>query len=169
MPRAPKPTDAPAGTVWFGGEVERVSLCFRVCSDALDPDEVTELLGRPPSSSQRKGQEVLGPNGEVRRVGRTGSWVLRYAIDPKLTLAEGITSFVSTLPEDQVIWASLTSRFRVDLICDVFVRGMNQGFELPPSVLKMMGERGIILGVDIFCESDTEQADQLAKNIGQNG
>jgi hypothetical protein len=40
---------------------------------------------------------------------------------------------------------------------DVFDRGVNQGFELSPRVLELMGRRGITLSVDIFCEPDEVQ------------
>jgi hypothetical protein len=72
MPRVPPP-NLPKDTVWFGGHPDRAKLCLRVIGDTLDPDEVTDLLGRAPTRSQRKGEPVLSGSGEARRIARTGS------------------------------------------------------------------------------------------------
>ena len=42
----------------------------------------------------------------------------------------------------------------MDLICDVTVRCVNRGFELPPKVLALVAERGITLAFDIFCKGE---------------
>ena len=124
MSRVPPPT-GPEGTVWFGGHPARATLCLRVCGDGLDPNEVTRLLGRAPTRSQRKGQPVLSDSGEVKRIARTGSWLL-----------------------------------------DEPVRGVNQGFDLSPRVLGLLGRRGITFGVDVFCEPDEEQEAALRERLG---
>ena len=59
MPQVPPPT-LPNDTVWFGGNPDRATRCLRVCGDGLDPDEVTRLLGRAPTRSQRKDQGKRG-------------------------------------------------------------------------------------------------------------
>jgi hypothetical protein len=70
------------------------------------------------------------------------------------------------LPSEEQIWAALGSRYRVDLICEVFVRGVNQGFELSPRVLQLLGWRAINLAVDIFCEPDAKQQEALHERVG---
>jgi len=67
------------------------------------------------------------------------------------------------LPEDESVWKTLTSRFKVDLVCNVFVRGVNQGLVLQPAVIQMLTRRNIPFGVDIFVETDPEQAKGLEK------
>lgn len=166
MPRLPPPT-SPEGTVWFGGHPERATLCLRVCGDELDPMEVSRLLGHQPSRSQRKGQDVLDRLGQVRRVARTGSWILDYDPSPDAEIAEGIESLLALLSTDMRSWHALGENYQVDLLCDVFIRGVNQGFVLPSRILEILTLRGIALGVDIYCECDHEQAAALRNRLGR--
>jgi hypothetical protein len=165
MPRIPPPT-TPEGTVWFGGHPDRAALCFRVCGDDLDPDEITRLMGRAPSRAQRKGQSVLDSTGQVKRIARTGSWLLDNPLDAEATIEEGIESLLGGLPGDDRTWVALGQRFQVDLLCDVFVRGVNRGFGLSPRVLGLLAMRGIELGLDIYCEPDDAQAAELQERLG---
>ena len=161
MPKVPPPS-TPEGAVWFGGHPDGAELCLRVCGDDLEPDEITRLMGHAPSRSQRKGQSVQNSSGQVKRIARTGSWLLDHPLGAEATIEEGVESLLSGLPSDDRMWAALGQRHRVDLLCDVFVRGVNRGFVLPPQVLGLLARRGIALGVDIFCEPDHEQATALA-------
>jgi hypothetical protein len=165
MPRVPPPT-LPKDTAWFGGHPSHATLCLRVCGDSLDPEEVTRLLRRTPTRSQRQGQPVLSGSGETKRIARTGSWLLDQPVSGGVTFEEAIESFLGSLPEDEQAWAALGRRYRVDLLCDVFVKGVNQGFELSPRVLELLGRRGITLGVDIFCEPDEGQQKALQERLG---
>lgn len=154
MPRTPKPTNAPEGTVWFGGDVERVRVCLRVLGDDLDPTEITRLFGCEPTQSGRKGEPYL----QEKRLRRTGVWILDYTPGPDATVGEAITAILVQLPQDAGLWRNLGQQFKIDLLCDVTVRGVNQGFVLAPEVLKSIAALGIPLGVDIFTEADTEQS-----------
>jgi hypothetical protein len=163
----PKVTpQGPQGTIWFGGQPDETRLCLRVCGDSLDPDAVSRTLGCQPSRSQRKGEPVLSPAGEVRRIARTGAWLLDHPVGADASIGEAIHALLRGLPGDQSVWASLTSRFAVDLICDVTVRCVNRGFELPPEVLGMVAERGITLGLDIFCRADPREVEALQERLG---
>lgn len=165
MPRVPPPT-LPKGTIWIGGHPDRARLCLRVCGDSLDPEEVTRILGRAPTRSQRKGQPVLSESGETKRIARTGSWLLDQPVGCDSTLEEEIESLLGSLPQGEQAWAALGECYRVDLLCDVSVRGLNRGFELSPRVLEFIGRRGITLGVDIFCEPDEVQQAELQERLG---
>jgi hypothetical protein len=156
----------PPGTIWFGGAPDEVSLCLRVWGDALDPDAVSRVLSREPSRCQRKGEPVLSPAGEVQRIARTGSWLLDFPVGGDSTVGEAIDALLKSLPGDPAIWASLTSRFAVDLICDLTVRCVNRGFELPPELLGLLSRRGITLSFDIFCQADPGEVEALRRRLG---
>lgn len=82
-------------------------------------------------------------------------------------IAEAIETLLRRLPVDQSVWASLNPQFAVDLICDVTVGCVNRGFELPPGVLALLAERGITLGLDIFCRADPREAAALQERLRQ--
>jgi hypothetical protein len=123
-------------------------------------------LGCEPSRCQRKGEAVLSANGELKRIARTGSWLLDYPVAVDVTIGEAIALLLRTLPAESSVWTSLTSRFTVDLICDVTVRCVNRGFALPPEVLTLVAERGITLSFDIFCEADPRDSEALMARRG---
>jgi len=155
----------PEGTIWYGGEPDGARLCLRVCGDDLDPDVVSQALGCQPSRSQRKGQPILSSAGEINRIARTGSWLLDHTVSAEATVGEAIHALILGLPDDRSVWASLTSRFTVDLICDLTVRCVNRGFELPPETLTLVAERGITLGFDIFCQVDPRDIEALQQRL----
>jgi hypothetical protein len=164
MPRVP-PASTPKDTVWFGGHPDGAALCLRVCGDDLDPDEITLLMGCVPSRSQRKGQSVLDSTGEVKRVARTGSWLLDHPLEAQATIEEGIESILGGLPRDDSSWEALGQRFQVDLLCDVFVCGVNRGFVLSTHMLGLLARRGIELGVDVYCNPDGVQTAKLQERL----
>jgi Domain of unknown function (DUF4279) len=155
----------PEGTIWFGGHPDEVRLCLRVCGDTLDPEAVSRVLGREASRCQRAGQPVLSPAGEVKRIARTGSWLLDWPVGTDATISEAIHALLGSLPADPEVWASLTSRYAVDLICDLTVRSVNRGFELPPELLSLLAQRGITLGFDIFCWPDPAEVVALQQRL----
>ena len=164
MPQNPQPI-LPTDAVWFGGHPDRATLCLRVCGDDLDPDVVTRLLGHAPTRLQRKGQQVLSSAGDTKRIARTGSWLLVRPVSHDRTLDDEIGSLLDSLPQESQVWSALSERYRVDLICDVFVRGVNRGFELSSRVLELIGRLGIALGVDIFCEPDDDQRTAIDERL----
>jgi hypothetical protein len=96
-----------------------------------------------------------------------GCWLLDITPATDATVDEAILALLNELPDDALVWSNLTQRFRVDLLCNVTVRGVNQGFVVSTAVIKKLASLGIELGVDIFTESDNEQALSLAKNAAR--
>jgi hypothetical protein len=82
-----------------------------------------------------------------------------------VTIGEAIALLLRTLPADESVWTSLTSRFTVDLLCDVTVRCVNRGFDLAPEVLALVAERGITLSFDIFCQADPRNSAALKERL----
>jgi hypothetical protein len=110
---------------------------------------------------------MLSKSGETKRIARTGSWLLDQPVRGDVTIEEEIESFLGSLPPEGQAWAAIGERYHIHLLCDLFVRGVNQGFGLSPRVLEMLGRRGITLGVDIFCEPHERQQKALEDRLGQ--
>jgi hypothetical protein len=101
----------------------------------------------------------------VKRIARTGSWLLDYPVSANATVGEAIEALLTGLPADPSVWAALTARFTVDLICDVSVNCVNRGFELPPELLGLLAQRGITLGFDIICRADPSEVEALRERL----
>lgn len=149
--------EAPVGElIWIGGgPVGKVSAGLRIWGDDLDPDEITRLLGCEPTRTRRKGEEVRGKCST--RTAWTGSWHLKSDLPRSAELAAHISALLDRTTDDPTTWAALGSRYRVDVFCGLFLTAWNQGLELPPDLLRRLGERGITLGIDVYADLEEEQ------------
>ena len=138
---------APEGTVWYGGPVDRSKLSLRVIGDDLDPDEVTRLLGHPPTRIRRKG-DAMTDSGSVRAP--FSSWCLQAPVSTEADVDAQVEWLFSRLTSDLSIWKDLSSRSKVDLYGGLFLEAENRGFSLSPKTLGEIAKRGVSLGFEIY-------------------
>ena len=99
-------------------ERDKYSVSLRFYGDDLDPDEVSGLLGSPPSGSVRRGDLV-----QLRTRSFTapsGSWRLSTGQSTD-DIETQLVAMFGRLTDDLSVWQSLTSRFDADLFCGVFL------------------------------------------------
>ena len=122
---------------------------LRFVGDDLWPDEITARLGRAPSKSETKGDEWKRPNGSIR-IAKSGSWRLEADDREPGNLDAQVAELLSVLTDDLTVWADLTSRFRADIFCGLFLDEGNEGISLAPQTLAMLGARNLTIGLDIY-------------------
>lgn len=132
-------------------ELARTTVSLRLFGDALDPAEITRLLGVEPTGCARMGDTRRTASGRAV-VARCGSWRLDAGVPGNLSTQIG--ALLAALPSDPSIWRELTQRYRCDVFCGLFMREGNEGTELQPHVLSMLGDRGLRLDLDIYDGSD---------------
>ena len=128
--------------------IGRVRASLRVFGESLDPDEVSALLGRPPTRQHRKGDEIGGKGGDA--VEPTGAWILDSPLSEKIELEEHIEVMLSSLSNDMDEWSSLTDRFSASILCSLFLDQYNEGFELSPRITQALSERGLVAAFEIY-------------------
>ena len=131
--------------------IGRTVLTLRFFGEDLNPAELTRLLGAEPSKTELK--------GDVRRSGFTakaGSWRLSAEDRQPGDLEEQIRALLTSLTPDLSTWRSLNSRYRGDLFCGLFMQHGNEGLDLEPETLAMIGNRGLRLALDIYDPVDDE-------------
>ncbi|HRQ90577.1 MAG TPA: DUF4279 domain-containing protein [Bacteroidia bacterium] len=92
-----------------GGMVGETSVTLRILGDDLDPDEITKMLGFPPSIARRKGDIRIGKRTKEEYKARTGQWHLE---SPR---GEGdfdnhIRWILNALRPDQASWDLIKQR-----------------------------------------------------------
>lgn len=117
---------------------------LRIFGDALDPAEITRILGREPTDSYCKGSK------HRNIVHRTGMWRLEAPDCQPEELDSQIRELLSQLRPDLHIWASLAGRFEIDLFCGFFMRRGHEGVEISALTLKALGERSIKLAICLY-------------------
>ena len=149
-PPPPNRCDAdPSRLVKVGGPVDRSKVSLRLFGDSLVPAEVTRLLCCEPTRAFRKGD--VEPDKRYHRVASQGSWLLEGALPENAGIEEQVAALLGRLTNDLPVWQRLTTDFRADVFCGVFLEEWSRGFGLSPRLTKMLGERGLEIGFDIFC------------------
>jgi hypothetical protein len=126
------------------------SAAIRIGGDDLDPVEVTDLLGHEPTLSQVKGQEIGRKNTGAAHFAKIGQWHLNSSNRSPGDLDAQIEEIFSKLTQDLSVWHSLTSRFKVDLFCGLFLNESNEGISLSPASLATLSSRGVKLDLCIY-------------------
>jgi ribosomal protein L19 len=57
---------------------------------------------------------------------------------------------LSRLTSDLGIWRQITSKYKVDLFCGLFLERPNRGISLSPQTMRQLADRGIEIGFDIY-------------------
>ncbi len=128
---------------------------LRFFGDDLDPDEITRLLGCQPTTAERKGGLWTTKRG-VEKISPRGSWRLEADDCVPGNLDVQIEYLFSKLISDLNVWNDLAKRLQADVFCGLFLDEANEGLALEPKTLAALGERNLVLGLDIYSEQDGE-------------
>lgn len=90
------------------------------------------------------------------KTARTGSWRLLADRRSPADLDGQIRQLLSAMNDDLEAWKSLAGRFRGRIFCGVFLASRNDGLTLPPETLLMIGQRGLVLDLDIYEQTDPD-------------
>ena len=147
------PPNAPADVAWIaGGEVDEYRISLGFYGDDLDPDQVSNILGGTPTSTCRKGDVAAGK--AATRIERTGRWLLSAPVKPGEPLEPQLMQLFGSLNQDNSAWLALTKRHRSRFCVSAWIRSWNRGFEMSPELLRILSDRGLALGVDIYADFD---------------
>jgi hypothetical protein len=138
--------------------VSKTRASLRIFGDDLDPDEISALLGVPPTLSEKKGEVRIDKRG-VEQISRTGRWLLQVTRRQPGDLDSQLVELLSPLTPDTGVWRSLVARFKLDIFCGLFMKESNEGLELRPETLEMISSRGLSLGFDIY-GAPSEETDE---------
>ena len=131
-------------------QVSKSRATLRISGDDLDPDEVTELLGCKPSSSQTKGQKLVGKNTGKVRIARFGMWRLEAEQREPEDLDGQISEILNQLNDRLTVWEGISERFDANLFVGFFMEDENEGCSISSESVLKLGERGIELQLDIY-------------------
>lgn len=127
---------------------------LRFWGDDLVPEEISELLGATPTKSERKGDVLVGKITGNKRVAKTGGWRLAAPKDCDGDLDAQINGLFAKLSSDMNVWHDLGLKYQVDVFCGIFMKTGNDGLVFSPATLRLLGERGVTLNLDIYDADD---------------
>ena len=126
---------------------------LRFFGDDLNPDELTKLIGYTPTKSEQKGEEIAGKVTGQKRIARSGGWRLSAERREPGDFDAQISEILDQLTDDTDVWQDLTTRFRADIFCGLFMTEGNEGISLSPETLEKLAARGLTIGFDIYDSS----------------
>ncbi len=131
-------------------QVYRSLASLRIIGEELNPVEITELLGCDASDKYSKGDVRTGKKTGKKYIYKFGMWSLKASEHKPENLDAQISEILNKLSSDLKIWVKITSQYKVDLFCGVFMEEGNEGMSISPASLKALGDRGILLDLDIY-------------------
>lgn len=140
-------------------QINETSVSLRFFGDDLEPDQVSLALGCVPDSGWRRG-DTRNLKGDRKLVVRTGTWIKSIGGKRPGDLDAQIRELLSACTDDVEIWRSLTSSFRADVFCGLFLNEPNEGGQIAAQTLLTLGLRGLDLSFDIYAVgSDSADGD----------
>ena len=133
--------------------IEQDEFCVRLrfSGGDLAPDELTRLLGAPPTEAYRRGDTVQIPRPP--HPATAGTWAIHTERSTKDIEAQ-LNELFARLTSDLEVWRSLTSRYDADLFCGVFIASFGHGFSMSPALHRTLADRHLLITFDIYPEYD---------------
>jgi len=138
-------------------QVQKSSVCLRICGDDLVPAAITRLLGAKPTAAQTKGEKIIGRKTGHVRIAKMGMWRLNAKQREPEDMDTQIHEILSQVTSDLTVWRNISEKYQIDLFCGLFLGGSNEGMTLSAQSLAALGERGVEMGLDIYSGSDDEE------------
>lgn len=131
-------------------ELEETAACLRFFGDDLDPDYVSQRLGKKGHREERRGDVRQFRSGRTR-VAKMGGWTLRAERRAPGDLNGQLRELFEGLSDDLSVWADLLAYSdRADVFCGLFLEEQTGGVHLEPDVLKLVVDRGLMIDFDIY-------------------
>ena len=161
-PKPGPPAGLPEGTVQLGGPIGWFAAALRIGATDLDPERITQLLGRPPDRSQRRGVPAYRADGSSRGVPRHGAWIreLRPAQTDEWDVEEVVRSLFDGLPDDAAVWEQVAAHGRIQVSLGLSLDSDNQEFDLSPETIRFLAERHCGVWFDLY-RGDEASADPV--------
>jgi hypothetical protein len=131
------------------GSLHKSAASLGFYGDDLDPAQITARLGGEPSIGVRKGESWLTSRG-AEKIARTGSWRLKAERREPADLDNQINDLLDGLTDELTAWQSFAERYRGRIFCGLFLASGNEGLTLRPETLLRVGERGLLIDLDIY-------------------
>lgn len=142
------------------------AVSLRIFGDALDPGQITALMKCSPNTSHRKGDLIKNRDGvpywndhtSRYSMRETGMWSIKVPMSEPADVEGQMHSLLAQLPTNLAVWSNITQNLglRIEFFCGFFMYRSNEGLVLSSEILKMMTDRHIELGLDIYSSSEEE-------------
>lgn len=135
--------------------ISRTKVTLRISGEDLDPEDITNSLGGYPTLSRKKGDVIRGKN-DHERISKFGQWHLSATDTEPGNLDFQIEEILNSLSSNIDDWVYIADNYNIDMFCGLFMEQGMEGIDLNPDVLFKLGQRKILLDLDIYGPDDPE-------------
>lgn len=139
-------------------ELYQTAVTLRFLSDDLDPEEISNALGRQPTTGARKGGVWLNPAGR-QMIARIGFWRLTVEREIPGDLDKQIATILGSLNDDASVWRSIARKGKAEVFAGLMLGQSNEGINISADTLLALGARGLSLELDIYSGTDDGQGE----------
>ncbi len=125
-------------------------LSLRISGDSLVPAEINLLLGASPTFSHAKGEDIRGNKNGRELIARSGMWLLSVDDRSPENLDGQLRELFDQLTDNIDVWRKIDEDYSADLFCGLFMQGSNEGLTISASVMKMIADRRLEIGFDLY-------------------
>ncbi len=136
--------------------ISRTKATLRISGEDLLPEDITNSLGGFPSHAQMRGEEIKAPSGNTR-VAKFGMWRLSATEQEPGDLDYQVSEILDQLTNNLNAWQELADNYKIDLFCGIFMESDMEGISLSPESLQKLGERNILLDLDIYGPDEADE------------
>lgn len=127
---------------------------LRIAGDSLNPDAISRLLGCSPTLGYVKGR--IEPSKGKAVIRETGGWQLDAAGQQPGNLDAHVAELFGRVNSALTAWATLSGEYKIDLFCVYFGGDANEVVQASAETLKILGDRGIKLGLRIYSPAEED-------------
>lgn len=98
-------------------------------------------------------------SSHATRTATFGMWLLEAQETEPGNLDTQVSDILSRLTTDASAWAQLHASYGVHLFCGWFMEYGNEGISIEPETMSALGERGILLDIDMYSGDDDKVPD----------
>jgi hypothetical protein len=135
--------------------IHRSQAALRIFGDDLVPEELSRLFDHFYTKGWIKGYKYTTSSGSVV-VKKSGAWILEAEPSETGDFNGQISQLLSHTNATLDVWASFARKFEMDIFCGWFMHESNEGIDISPQTLLMLGERNIALSVCLYAPLDDE-------------
>jgi hypothetical protein len=143
-------------TYLCGGEIDAGEFSLAIWSEALEPREITQLLGVQPTEHYRCGD--FNDTGKIQF--KHGSWRLstgRLDFRSGKSCEASFDSFVRSLPDFPGAWERIAAEHTARITMVLWMRTWNREFDISPFALGELAKRHLSVHIDTYLEEDGEE------------
>lgn len=132
-----------------------LAVSITVFGEAVDPDEITRVLGTNPDRSHRVGEAVSGESSARRR---TGLWSISThgSIADASPLSEHTNALLERVTADTATWRALADQHSTRVFISWFMGDDNEALRVDPGVLDELARRSLHLDIEAYAPSSDE-------------